>query len=136
MCHSSVKEHMAHYKAYKPTHTHTKNAYINMSYILTYILIKTIYTPIHTSMYTIMHQRLCYGTGPVWATSYDVRNRCVLTLPLNEETESEERTDRGREFQTVGAEWENDLWPKVTVRTDGMERVDLSAEDRRDLAGT
>ena len=33
------------------------------------------------------------------------------------------------------AEWENDLSPKPTVRTDGMLRMVLSAEDRRDLAG-
>ena len=76
------------------------------------------------------------GQAATWASPYVVLNKWVLSALLKEETESEERTGRGREFHTVGAEYENDLWPKVTVRTDGTERVNLSEEDRKVRAGT
>ena len=66
---------------------------------------------------------------------YALLKRWVLTLRLKEETVSEERMPRGSEFQIEGPKWENDLRPKVAVRTEGTQRADVSEEERSGLAG-
>ena len=78
---------MAHYIYDFSTHTHTAHTHTHATHTFCDLNISMPRDP-------ATHE----------ATSYDVWNRCVLTLLLNEETESEERTERGREFQVVGAE--------------------------------
>ena len=61
--------------------------------------------------------------------------RCVLREERKEDSVSEERIDRGREFQIEGAAKEKERSPKVLVCVGGGLSLSVSLEERRDLAG-
>ena len=60
--------------------------------------------------------------------------RCVFKEERKNESESEERKDRGRLFQIDGAAKEKERSPK-DLFVEGGVRVRVSAEERRDLVG-